>query len=150
MAKFNTQDLKQVSLGMDLPMPEKVAPRKPGRPPKAHSILVAKKTGRDLRDEGIARVDRDSFSKEVLSLFKPFVVSWRFQNGERGFLAEDFRAYVEKASDTRAHHSNAWGAVWHTLARRGSIVPTGEVAQGRNPINHACVRRLWRATIVND
>jgi hypothetical protein len=88
-------------------------------------------SGRDLRDDGIARVTSNAgkWTDRAFSAVCTLPPGWTG-------LGEDVRAYVLKVVGP-PHHHNAWGGLVMKAMRRAVLADTGERAASKSLRSHA-------------
>ena len=96
------------------------------------------KLGRQLRDEGMARADRNlTFAEEAAAVIK------RIAARQPTLFVDD----VLKECSRRPDHFNAWGAVWSRAIKAGIIMPTRERRQTSDPKKHAHWYPVYKSLI---
>lgn len=102
-------------------------------------MLGELKTGKQLRDEGIAQVSDNNLTWMELCVKEAemFARSWGL------FTAEDIRFHCQCRVGLPRHH-NAWGALTNVLIKRGIIEPTGEHRPMKDEISHARSTPVYR------
>ena len=108
--------------------------RSQGTPP--HLVFDIEKSRR-LRDEGIERVEKPTFSETVAEVVR----------GLDGMhvTGEDIRRICTDRGVT-PHHSNAWGGVISGLVRMGQLRATGEYRQMADTRSHARETKVYEVT----
>ena len=96
-------------------------------------------TGADLRDEGIARAERD---REQMSRLVDDQIEWRAAQGA-GFTAEDVRAGFGPNIGRHPDLSKVIGARIRAAAVRGDIFTLGETVIARRPKAHSRRMLVW-------
>jgi len=109
---------------------------KPKKPKKI------KKTGRQLKEEGIARVldnESEEWKAEFHNRFGKLPIGWVGTSEKFKFLCRD-------NGIKEPHHWNCWSSGWNTLARHGRIVRTGEREYPTSASRHSNLNDIWRKT----
>lgn len=107
---------------------------------QADLFLQTTLTGKQLRDDGIAKVLKPEaqWQEAALQLLQAYA------SGVDSFSVEDFREWALHRLYQQPHHLNAWGALVRVAALRRIIVKTGGYAQAKDPAAHARIIALWK------
>jgi hypothetical protein len=103
-------------------------------------------TGKQLRDEGIARVLMSE--AHWRDIYRRILNEWitREPCGMR-FTGETLRLVAQRRGIESPHHHNAWGGVANGIIRewlrRKLIAPTGTMRNARDPKAHARSYRVY-------
>jgi hypothetical protein len=106
---------------------------------------AAVRTGKDLRDEGIAlalKNERVAWRERAVNIVRTVASANRCCGSS--FTMDHVRSAAEEAGLGRPHHPNVWGGIMREAIKKMWVFKTGRYVNSTRPSRHAAVIPVYR------